>query len=190
MSLTELSLNIPTDHVANVFGQFDAYIKKIERTLNVTVVLRGESMKLLGEEHNLKKAEQVFLQLIELSKRGNIITEQNVNYALALSEEEKESAIVEIDKDCICHTINGKPVKPKTLGQKAYVDAIRQKMIVFGMGPAGTGKTYLAMAMAITLRTLSAKANSTLLFTVPISSQRSLENGALRLYRVMGRATA
>ena len=123
MSLTELSLNIPTDHVANVFGQFDAYIKKIERTLNVTVVLRGESMKLLGEEHNLKKAEQVFLQLIELSKRGNIITEQNVNYALALSEEEKESAIVEIDKDCICH---------------------------FGMGPAGTGKTYLAMAMAIT----------------------------------------
>ena len=67
MSLTELSLNIPTDHVANVFGQFDAYIKKIERTLNVTVVLRGESMKLLGEEHNLKKAEQVFLQLIELS---------------------------------------------------------------------------------------------------------------------------
>ena len=150
MSLTELSLNIPTDHVANVFGQFDVYIKKIERTLNVTVVLRGESMKLLGEEHNLKKAEQVFLQLIELSKRGNIITEQNVNYALALSEEEKESAIVEIDKDCICHTINGKPVKPKTLGQKAYVDAIRQKMIVFGMGPAGTGKTYLAMAMAIT----------------------------------------
>ena len=150
MSLTELSLNIPTDHVANVFGQFDAYIKKIERTLNVTVVLRGESMKLLGEEHNLKKAEQVFLQLIELSKRGNIITEQNVNYALALSEAEKESAIVEIDKDCICHTINGKPVKPKTLGQKAYVDAIRQKMIVFGMGPAGTGKTYLAMAMAIT----------------------------------------
>lgn len=150
MSLTELSLNIPTDHVANVFGQFDVYIKKIERTLNVTVVLRSESMKLLGEEHNLKKAEQVFLQLIELSKRGNIITEQNVNYALALSEEEKESAIVEIDKDCICHTINGKPVKPKTLGQKAYVDAIRQKMIVFGMGPAGTGKTYLAMAMAIT----------------------------------------
>ncbi len=70
MSLTELSLNIPTDHVANVFGQFDAYIKKIERTLNVTVVLRGESMKLLGEEHNLKKAEQVFLQLIELSKEA------------------------------------------------------------------------------------------------------------------------
>ena len=150
MSIMETVIEIPAEHEKNIFGSFDAYIKKIERTLNVTVVLRGESMKLLGEEHNLKKAEQVFLQLIELSKRGNIITEQNVNYALALSEEEKESAIVEIDKDCICHTINGKPVKPKTLGQKAYVDAIRQKMIVFGMGPAGTGKTYLAMAMAIT----------------------------------------
>jgi phosphate starvation-inducible PhoH-like protein len=150
MSLTEISLNIPTEHVANVFGQFDAYIKKIERTLNVTVVVRGDSMKLIGNEHQIKSASNVFMQLLELSKRGNVITEQNVNYALSLAAEEKEAAIVEIDKDCICHTINGKPVKPKTLGQKNYVDAIRQKMIVFGMGPAGTGKTYLAMAMAIT----------------------------------------
>ena len=150
MSLTEISLNIPTEHVANVFGQFDAYIKKIERTLNVTVVVRGDSMKLLGNERQIKSASNVFMQLLELSKRGNVITEQNVNYALSLAAEAKESAIVEIDKDCICHTINGKPVKPKTLGQKNYVDAIRQKMIVFGMGPAGTGKTYLAMAMAIT----------------------------------------
>ena len=150
MSLTEISLNIPTEHVANVFGQFDAYIKKIERTLNVTVVVRGDSMKLIGNERQIKSASNVFMQLLELSKRGNVITEQNVNYALSLAAEAKESAIVEIDKDCICHTINGKPVKPKTLGQKNYVDAIRQKMIVFGMGPAGTGKTYLAMAMAIT----------------------------------------
>ena len=150
MSLTEISLNIPTEHVANVFGQFDAYIKKIERTLNVTVVVRGDSMKLIGNERQIKSASNVFMQLLELSKRGNVITEQNVNYALSLAAEAKESAIVEIDKDCICHTINGKPVKPKTLGQKNYVDATRQKMIVFGMGPAGTGKTYLAMAMAIT----------------------------------------
>ena len=150
MSLTEVSLNIPTDHMANVFGQFDVYIKKIERTLNVTVVVRGEDMKILGDERRCRRAQDVFMQLLELSKRGNVITEQNVNYALALMAEEKESAIVEIDRDCICHTINGKPVKPKTLGQKAYVDAIREKMIVFGMRPAGTGKTYLAMAMAIT----------------------------------------
>lgn len=150
MSLTELSVNIPTEHVANVFGQFDAYIKKIERTLNVTVVMRDGSMKLIGNEQQIKSASNVFMQLLELSKRGNVITEQNVNYALSLAADAKESAIVEIDKDCICHTINGKPVKPKTLGQKNYVDAIRNKMIVFGMEPAGTGKTYLAMAMAIT----------------------------------------
>ena len=152
MSLTEISLNIPTEHVANVFGQFDAYIKKIERTLNVTVVVRGDSMKLIGNERQIKSASNVFMQLLELSKRGNVITEQNVNYALSLAAEAKESAIVEIDKDCICHTINGKPVKPKTLGQKNYVDAIRQKMIVFGMGPAGTGKSQIAYAVARILK--------------------------------------
>jgi len=92
----------------------------------------------------------VFEQLYELAKRGNVISEQNVNYALALLQEHKGSEMVEMDKDVICHTIQGKPVKPKTLGQKDYVDNIRKKMIVFGMGPAGTGKTYLAMAMAIT----------------------------------------
>ena len=84
-----------------------------------------------------------------MSIRGNQITEQEVNYAVALSYEDKNDAMVEIDKDLICHTIFGKPVKPKTLGQKQYVDAIRNKMIVFGTGLAGTGKTYLAMAMAI-----------------------------------------
>ncbi|MGN0484092.1 MAG: PhoH family protein [Lachnospiraceae bacterium] len=150
MSLTETILNIPTEHMANVFGQCDSYIKIIERTLNVTVVMRGDSMKILGQETNINSAMRVFDQLIELSKRGNEITQQNVEYALTLAKDSKESSIVEIDNDLICHTINGKPVKPKTLGQKKYVDEIRKKMIVFGLGPAGTGKTYLAMAMAIT----------------------------------------
>ena len=150
MSLTETILNIPTEHMANVFGQCDSYIKTIERALNVTVVIRGDNMKVIGQDASIKSALNVFNQLIELSKRGNTITQQNVDYALTLSKESKESAIVDIDNDLICHTINGKPVKPKTLGQKKYVDSIRQKMIVFGMGPAGTGKTYLAMAMAIT----------------------------------------
>lgn len=150
MSLTEVSLNFPTEHVANVFGQFDSNIKKIERALHVTVVVRDDTMKLVGNEVQIKRAANVFTQLLELSKRGNTITEQNVNYALSLVLEDKETAIIEIDKDCICHTINGKPVKPKTIGQKTYVDAIRKKMITFGIGPAGTGKTYLAMAMAIT----------------------------------------
>lgn len=150
MSLNEVSIKIPGEYIPNVFGQFDTFAKKIERTLHVTLVLRDDSLKIIGAQGNIDGAKEVFEQLIALAERGNVITEQNVNYALALLEEHKGSEIVEIDKDIICHTINGKPVKPKTIGQKEYVDAIRKKMIVFGMGPAGTGKTYLAMAMAIT----------------------------------------
>ena len=150
MSLNEVSIKIPGEYIPNVFGQFDAFAKKIERTLHVTLVLRDDSLKIIGAQGNIDGAKEVFKQLIALAERGNVITEQNVNYALALLEEHRGSEIVEIDKDIICHTINGKPVKPKTIGQKEYVDAIRKKMIVFGMGPAGTGKTYLAMAMAIT----------------------------------------
>lgn len=150
MSLNEVAMRMPREHVQNVFGQFDVFAKKIERTLGVTIVLREDQLKIIGNEINARGAMEVFNQLLELAKRGNVITEQNVNYALALLEEHKGNSIVEIDKDIICHTITGKPVKPKTIGQKEYVDAIRNKMIVFGMGPAGTGKTYLAMAMAIT----------------------------------------
>lgn len=150
MSLNEAILTIPAEHISNIFGQFDCHAKKIERTLGVTIVLRDDQLKIIGSQINANGAKEIFEQLIGLAKRGNVITEQNVNYALALLEEHKGSSIVEIDKDIICHTINGKPVKPKTIGQKEYVDAIRKKMIVFGMGPAGTGKTYLAMAMAIT----------------------------------------
>lgn len=150
MSVTDVLVDIPAEHVQNVFGQFDSYIKKIERNLNVSVVSRDGSLKIIGSEFAVKKAKSVFEQLLELSKHGNIVNEQNVDYALALSMEDKEEKIVEIDKDCICHTVMGKPVKPKTIGQKDYVDAIRKKMIVFGIGPAGTGKTYLAMAMGIT----------------------------------------
>lgn len=150
MSLIETIIDVPTEHEKNLFGGFDAYVKIIERTLNVTIIARNGEIKVIGASEDVVKAKSVFMQLLELSKRGNVITEQNVNYALALCFEEKENAIVEIDKDLICHTIGGKPIKPKTIGQKTYVDLIRKKMIVFGVGPAGTGKTYLAMAMGIT----------------------------------------
>ena len=150
MSLNEITFQISTDHMANVFGRFDSNIKKIEKNLGVTIVVREDTVKIIGNPSAISGAKEVFSQLYELSKRGNEITEQNVNYALALLAEHKGDMMVEIDQDVICHTINGKPVKPKTIGQKQYVDSIRKKMIVFGMGPAGTGKTYLAMAMAIT----------------------------------------
>lgn len=149
MSIVEEIFDIPIEHEKNVFGQFDCFLKIIEKTLNVTIVVRNGEIKLIGNNNSVIKAKSVFVNLIELSKRGNIINEQNVNYALSLCMNDKTEDIVKIDNDIICMTINGKPIKPKTLGQKNYVDEIRNKMIVFGIGPAGTGKTYLAMAMAV-----------------------------------------
>lgn len=150
MSILETMIEIPSGHEQNVFGQFDTNVKKIERTLHVSIIPRADGIKIIGEPAQANRAKFVLKELTELSVRGNEIQEQNVNYALALSMENESGTLVEIDKEIICHTIMGKPVKPKTLGQKKYVDAIRDHMIVFGLGPAGTGKTYLAMAMAIT----------------------------------------
>ena len=150
MTLEENIFDIPSEHEQNVCGQFDVYLKKIERTIGVTVVSRDGKLKLLGSQEQVKCAGQVLLELVELSRRGNQITEQNVDYALSLAMDHRKGALLSIDEDTICHTVSGKPIKPKTLGQKQYVDAIRKNMIVFGMGPAGTGKTYLAMAVAIT----------------------------------------
>ena len=149
-SMIEAIVQIPAEHETNIFGQFDENVKKIERTLSVTMISRDGQLKIIGPSANVKKAQSILKQLVTLAARGNTITVQQIDYAVSLSMEENESAIVEIDKDCICHTINGRVVKPKTLGQKQYVDSIRKHMIVFGIGPAGTGKTYLAMAMAIT----------------------------------------
>ena len=149
MSIIENVLDIPAEHSSNIFGSCDAYVKKIERTLKVTIIARDSEIKLVGAEGAVKRAASVFAQLLELSKRGNTITEQNVDYALSLSFEDKAEALSEIDADVIARTVLGKPIKPKTIGQKEYIDAIRKRMIVFGVGPAGTGKTYLAMAMAI-----------------------------------------
>ena len=149
MSIIENVLDIPAEHSSNIFGSCDAYVKKIERTLKVTIIARDSEIKLVGAEGAVKRAASVFAQLLELSKRGNTITEQNVDYALSLSFEDKAEALSELDADVIARTVLGKPIKPKTIGQKEYIDSIKKRMIVFGVGPAGTGKTYLAMAMAI-----------------------------------------
>lgn len=149
MSIIETTIEIPAAHAGNIFGKLDSHTKIIEKHMGVTLVFRDGVLKIVGNGSHVEKAAKIISGLLKLSLRGNEITEQDVNYAVALSYEDKNDAMVEMDKDLICHTIFGKPIKPKTLGQKKYVDAIRNKMIVFGMGPAGTGKTYLAMAMAI-----------------------------------------
>lgn len=150
MSISEAYIEIPSGDMGNVFGQMDANTKKIERTFQVSVIEREGRIKVVGAEAAVQKATSVLKQLQILSERGNIINEQNVDYTIAMAMEKNDSAVIEIDRELICHTTNGKPIKPKTLGQKNYIDAIREKMIVFGIGPAGTGKTYLAMAMGIT----------------------------------------
>ena len=148
--MAEFILDIEIEHAKNISGAFDVYIKKLERTFSVSILERSEGIKITGSDLDVTTVKNILTELYELSKRGNVITEQNVDYAIAMAIENKNNALLEIDADLICHTMLGKPVKPKTLGQKQYVDAIRNNMITFGIGPAGTGKTYLAMAMAIT----------------------------------------
>ncbi len=150
MSITQVTIDIPAEQEKKIFGEYDAYAKILERTYHVTLLSREGGVKVVGEPGPVAKAVAVLQKLAALANGGGQITEQSVNYAISLNMEEKGDALLEIDKDLICHTVSGKPVKPKTLGQKAYVDQIRKKMIVFGIGPAGTGKTFLAMAMGIT----------------------------------------
>ncbi len=147
----EIQKDIPADHERNIFGSCDAYLKKIERVFGVDITERNGSVRISGTETGVQKTEAVLDGLLALSRQNGSISEQQVDYTISLSMEGggKEKEIAEIDKDIICRTISGKPVKPKTLGQKQYVDNIRSKMITFGTGPAGTGKTYLAMALAI-----------------------------------------
>jgi phoH family protein len=149
LSIIENIVDIPIEHEKNVCGEFDKFLKKIERTLNVTMIARDGAIKIIGADTQAERAKAVFSALLELSKRGTQISEQNVDYAIALSFSESQDKLIEIDRDIIARTVNGKPIKPKTIGQKQYIDLIREKMVVFGVGPAGTGKTYLAMAMAI-----------------------------------------
>ncbi len=148
--MAEVSIEIPQRDLINIFGEFDSHVKILEDNLGVDFVLRGDDLKLSGDEDKLKKAERVFNELYELSKRGHEITDGDVNYALSIKNPQSEHPLVELDSDVICHTVSGKPVKPKTIGQREYVDTIRKRMITFGVGPAGTGKTYLAMAIGIT----------------------------------------
>jgi len=142
--------DIDSEYAKLIFGNFDEYAKKIEKELYVSIIYRESEVRIVGGEKEVKRAVSVIDNLLELAKRNKEISIQNVDYAISLSKTDSTDLMLSIDSDIICRTINGKPIKPKTMGQKKYIDSIRNNTIVFGVGPAGTGKTYLAMALAIT----------------------------------------
>ncbi len=145
----ELLLDIPAEHARNIFGELDVHARLIVKELQVDLVQRNGSVVIRGEDPAPAKARALLRQLLAISVRGTPVTEQNVRYALSLLEEERQENLADLDKEVILQTVSGRPVRPKTLGQKTYVESIKNRMVTFGIGPAGTGKTYLAMAMAV-----------------------------------------
>lgn len=139
-----------SEQLRTLFGSHDRYLDKIESELNVCIVNRNGQLKINGDDINVERAAAMMRDILNSTSDSEYLEEQKVNYAISLSKEGNTDALSFMDKDIICHTVNGKPIKPKTLGQKNYVDAMKKDMVVFGIGPAGTGKTYLAMALAIT----------------------------------------
>ena len=147
----EQTINIDRmEQVAALFGSFDENIKLIEKEYQVDVIGRGSELKVTGEVEDVSKAVRVITSLMTLINRGEALSEQNVRYCMSLVEEGGEDKLQALAGDCICITARGKPVKPKTIGQKNYCAAIKQNTVTFGVGPAGTGKTYLAVALAVT----------------------------------------
>lgn len=135
----------------NLFGNFDTNIRIIEDGLDVKIIIRDDQIKLTGSKENIDKAAAIIDRLMLLAAQGDPITRQNVSYLVDLAAEGQIDKIKQYSGDCICMTARGKQIKSKTLGQKRYVDAIKDNTVVFGIGPAGTGKTFLAVAMAVTL---------------------------------------
>ena len=147
----EQTINIDRMELAvALFGTFDENIKIIQNEYLVSVTVRGSELKISGDVENVSKAVSVINSLLTLINHGEALSEQNVRYCMSLVNEGSDQKIESLSGDCICITSKGKPVKPKTIGQKNYCNAIKQNTITIGVGPAGTGKTYLAVAMAVT----------------------------------------
>ncbi len=148
--MTEKTLEVDRmEHVISVFGSFDQNLRILETELGVTVLSRDDKLHISGEAESVQLAEKAITALLNLAARGESIDAQNVRYILKLVGEGKETEIHELAGDVICITAKGKPIKPKTLGQKSYCEAIAENTITLGIGPAGTGKTYLAVAAAV-----------------------------------------
>ncbi len=137
------------EKIQQLFGNLDENSKIIEEEYRVTMIFRGDALKISGDEKDISSATGVLDGLMELLSRGEEIKEQNVRYAIEMEKQGSVSELSRLVSDCICITSSGKPIKAKTVGQKRYINAIRENTVVFGIGPAGTGKTYLAVAMAV-----------------------------------------
>ena len=145
-------IQIPSELLSSIFGTYDSNIRKIEDEYKVSIVNRGDDVVISGEEGGVLKAKTVVNALINLAKSGQIIEEQNVNYIVSETNDNNATQLNDINDDFICLTMNGRALRPKTLGQKKYVDSIRKNTIVFGVGPAGTGKSQIAYAVARILK--------------------------------------
>ena len=132
-----------------VFGSFDENIKRIEDSLHVSIVNRGTDLKICGEEESVDKAARTLEGLLSLSAKGETIDEQRVRYLITLVQEGNDAQVAQMAKDVVCITAKGKPIKAKTVGQQKYMRAIEKNTVTIGVGPAGTGKTYLAVAAAV-----------------------------------------
>ncbi len=137
------------EQMTDIFGSFDENIAVLERELGVTVLNRNTELKVVGNEENAERAVRVINSLLKLSSVGERIDEQKIRYVMGLVEENNDDKISELSKDVICITMKGKPIKAKTIGQREYIDAINKNTVTLGVGPAGTGKTYLAVAAAV-----------------------------------------
>jgi phosphate starvation-inducible PhoH-like protein len=137
------------EHTIALFGNFDENIDLIEKEYDVAIICRGTDIKITGDAENVDKAARAISSLILLLNKGESITDQNIRYVFSLVGDGNEEKVETLSQDCVCITAKGKPIKPKTLGQKNYIKALTDNTITLGVGPAGTGKTYLAVAMAV-----------------------------------------
>ncbi len=138
------------EHLVNLFGNFDENMKRLEKHYGVQIISHGSQVKVRGEVISVSKAVRAIGCLLTMLGKGEQITSQNIDYVINMVEDGEEGKIAALtDADCICITSKGRPVKPKTLGQRKYVDAVKNNTITIGVGPAGTGKTYLAVALAV-----------------------------------------
>lgn len=164
--MSEKSISIDNfEQMINLFGNFDENIRLLENKFDIKVISRGSELKILGEEEKVQQASKAIDGLLLLMKKGQTLDEQNVRYVMGLVNEGQSSKLSAMMDDCICITASGKPVKSKTLGQEKYIKSIKNNTIVFGVGPAGTGKTYLAVAMAV--KAFKAKEISRIILTRP-----------------------